>query len=129
MPTRIVTRRSPIHGNGVFAVARPHHTVRVGENVVFDATQSFAQGSQIESYRWECEDDSHVDGPLAKQVYDSPGCYMATLWVTDAAGRADVDFCPVKVFSDPVTEPLPRSSQIRKRRNDEARHWAIRIVW
>ncbi len=93
-------------GNGVFAVARPHHTVRVGETVVFDATQSFAQGSQIESYRWEFEDDSHVERPLAEKVYDSPGCYMATLWVTDAEGRTDVDFCPVKVFSDPVTEPV-----------------------
>lgn len=92
-------------GPSLFAVASPHHTVRVGETVVFDATNSFAQGSKITSCRWEFHDGTHGDGPTVEKTYDKPGCYMATLWVKDADNRVDVDFCRVKVFSDPVTEP------------------------
>ena len=90
----------------LLAVARPHHTVRVGESVVFDGSHCLAAGSKIISYRWEFHDGTHTDGPIASKAYDHPGCYVAALWIKDADGRSDVDFCRVKVFSDPVVEPV-----------------------
>lgn len=93
-------------GTNLYAVARPHHTVRIGETVVFDGTNSAAKRSRITSYRWEFHDGTHADGPKAEKVYEKPGCYVAALWIKDDRGSVDVDFCKVKVFSDPVPEAV-----------------------
>ena len=45
-------------------------------------------------------------GPVVRKVFDRPGCYMVQLRIEDALQHVDMDFCRVKVFSDPVTEPV-----------------------
>ncbi len=87
------------------AVARPHHTVRVGETVVLDGTNSPFHGSRVASYRWAFHDGTSAASPIAEKVYDKPGCYMAALWIEGDDESTDVDFCRVRVFSDPVAEP------------------------
>ncbi len=102
----LITAHDRQFGTKLRAVARPHHTVRVGEEVEFDGTNSVAPGSNIASYRWEFHDGTHVDGLKAKKTYKKPGCYMATLRVQDEQGSTDVDFCKVKVYSDPEPEDV-----------------------
>lgn len=102
----LVAAHDRASGTKLRAVARPHHTVRIGEAVQFDGTNSMARGSNIASYRWEFHDGTHVNGPKAKKVYEEPGCYMATLRIQNDQGSTDVDFCKVKVFSDPAPEAV-----------------------
>ncbi|MBN1417964.1 MAG: PKD domain-containing protein [Planctomycetes bacterium] len=86
-------------GPSLLAVARPHKMALAGDNVLFDGSNSMAGGSEIVSYRWEFHDGTRAEGPRAEKVYEKPGCYMASLRVEDASGRADVDVCKVKVYS------------------------------
>ncbi len=102
----LVAAHEGAFGRGLHAVARPHHAVRTGEAVEFDGTNCIAGRSKIASYRWEFHDGTHVDGPKAKRAYEKPGCYMAALRVQDEDGSTDVDFCKVKVFSDPPAEAV-----------------------
>ncbi len=87
------------------AVARPHHTVRVGETVVLNGAQSWSRDAEIASFQWRFHDGTSCSGPVARKVFDAPGCYMAQLQIEDRQGRVDVDYARVRVFSDPVTEP------------------------
>lgn len=91
---------------GLYAVARPHKTVLTGDKVLFDASNSMAFKSNIISFKWEFHDGTSVDAPTAEKVYDTPGCYMAALWIRDDQGSLDVDFCKVKVFSRSAPEDV-----------------------
>jgi murein DD-endopeptidase MepM/ murein hydrolase activator NlpD len=102
-PWLVAAYRAQIEASPI-AVARPHHTVRLGETVTFDGSNSLVRGSKIESYRWEFPDGTHVDHPTAEKVFDNPGCYIASLWIKDSDGNVDVDFCRVKVFSNSIVE-------------------------
>jgi hypothetical protein len=93
-------------GESLSAVARPHQIARVGEELVLDGTSSVIQGSKTASFRWEFHDGTHTAGPVAKKAFDKPGCYMAALWVEREDQSKDVDFCRIRVFSNPVTEPF-----------------------
>ncbi|MBN2128381.1 MAG: PKD domain-containing protein [Sedimentisphaerales bacterium] len=93
-------------GKDLYAVARPHKVARTGDTVLFDGSNSLAFGSNITSCKWEFHDGTSARGPRAKKVYEKPGCYMATLWVTDNRGNSDVDFCKVKVYSRSAPEDI-----------------------
>ena len=116
-------------GMKLCAVARPHLAVRAGEVARFDGTRSLVFGSSLTSYRWEFPGgvreemgtgsertrenggktaSGEVPVPVSSQalrgarverVFDSPGTYMAALWVEDARGLRDVDFATVRVYS------------------------------
>jgi murein DD-endopeptidase MepM/ murein hydrolase activator NlpD len=88
------------HPKGLFAVARPHHTVLTGEKVVLDGAHSLAWGgSRIVKWRWILPDGRTAKQARAETQFDQPGAYLATLWVKDDRGKEDVDFCQIKVFS------------------------------
>jgi murein DD-endopeptidase MepM/ murein hydrolase activator NlpD len=88
------------HPKGLFAVARPHHTVLTGEKVVLESVHSLAWGgSRIAKWRWILPDGRTVKQARAETEFDRPGAYLATLWVKDDQGNEDVDFCQIKVFS------------------------------
>jgi len=93
-------------GPTLMAVARPHHTTRTGDTVHFDGSYSLAGPSQIVDHCWRFHDGETVKGVRATKIYKKPGTYMATLRVRDAAGREDVDFCKVKVFTRDRPEPV-----------------------
>jgi murein DD-endopeptidase MepM/ murein hydrolase activator NlpD len=94
----LVTTYEAQYGGHLYAVARPHHTVLTGEEVLFDGSNSLAFGTKIASYKWQFHDGATVEESKASKTYNSPGTYIATLWVCDEKGRQDVDFCKVKVF-------------------------------
>jgi hypothetical protein len=88
------------HPKGLFAVARPHHTVLTSEKVVLDGSHALVWGGgKIVEYRWVLPDGRTVKQARAEPVFDRPGAYVAVLWVKDDSGTEDVDFCQVKVFS------------------------------
>lgn len=94
----LVTTYQAQYGRHLYAIARPHHTVLTGEEVLFDGSNSLAFGTKIASYKWQFHDGATVEEAKASKTYNAPGTYIATLWVRDEKGRQDVDFCKVKVF-------------------------------
>jgi hypothetical protein len=95
-------------GQSLFAVARPHRAVLTGETVKFDGTKSVAFGKPVKSFRWEFHDGTVVNEPEAEMIYEKPGTYMVALWVENAEGERDVDFCKVKVYTkDEVEDVMP----------------------
>ncbi len=96
----LVTAYQAQHREGLLAVARPHHLIQTGDNVVFDGSHSLAWGGRkIVQWRWELPDGRTVKQLQAETVFDRPGTYVATLWIQDEQGNEDADFCQVKVFS------------------------------
>lgn len=94
----LVTTYQAQYGGHLYAIARPHHTVLTGEEVLFDGSNSLAFGTKIASYKWQFHDGTMVEELKASKRYNTPGTYIASLWVRDEKGRVDVDFCKVKVF-------------------------------
>jgi murein DD-endopeptidase MepM/ murein hydrolase activator NlpD len=88
----------------LYAVARPHKMAITGNKVLFDGSNSMSFKSKITSFKWKFHDGTSADGPVVEKVYDKPGCYIASLWVKNAQGDIDVDFCKVKVFSRSAPE-------------------------
>jgi len=97
-PWLVTTYQAQYDGH-LYAIARPHHTVLTGEEVLFDGSNSLAFGTKIASYEWQFHDGTTVEEPKASKMYNSPGTYIASLWIRDETGRQDVDFCKVKVFA------------------------------
>jgi hypothetical protein len=88
------------HPQGLFAAARPHHTVLTGEKVIFDGSHSLAWGGKkIIEWRWVLPDGQTVKQLRAERTFDKPGAHVVALWVKDDQGAEDVDFCQVKVYS------------------------------
>jgi hypothetical protein len=94
--------RSP---SSLYAVARPHHTVRAGAPVQLDGSRSIATRSKIISHRWQFDDGIVVHGDHARRTFSRPGQYSAALWIEDDRGEVDVDFCKIRVFSADVSAP------------------------
>ena len=105
VPTGIVARQSPASGsigttetvvtiivsNGgssdlppiadfTFGPADP----RSGTPVVFDASISSDDG-EIMKYYWEFDDGQTAEGVLVTHIFEDPGTYEVTLWITDDA--------------------------------------------
>ncbi len=96
----VVTAYQAERPKGLFAVARPHQTVQTGETVVLDASRSLAFGGRrIVDWRWTLDTGEEYRQARAEVTFNRPGAYVATLWVKDDTGAADVDFCQVKVYS------------------------------
>lgn len=60
-------------------------TVDVGQNVTFDASESFDVGL-IVSYEWSFGDGTNGTGPVVSHSYDKTGTYQVELNVTNDAG-------------------------------------------
>jgi murein DD-endopeptidase MepM/ murein hydrolase activator NlpD len=102
----LVTAYQHDNGTNIYAVARPHKTALTGDKVLFDGSNSMSFKSNITSFKWEFHDGTSADGPIVEKVYNKPGCYIASLWVENAQGDVDVDFCKVKVFSRSAPEGI-----------------------
>ena len=81
----------------VTAVARPHHLIWTGENVVLDATKSRSAAGPIASYEWQFGDGATAAGPRVERTYDRPGRHSEILKVTNADGETAYDFAVVLV--------------------------------
>jgi murein DD-endopeptidase MepM/ murein hydrolase activator NlpD len=93
----------------LLAVARPHHFVSVGEEVLLDGTRSWAADGKIQSYQWTFGDGSSASGANIKRVYSKPGVYSEVLKIADGAGRIDYDFAIVNVVDKDQPKRVPPS--------------------
>ncbi|WP_415381688.1 Ig-like domain-containing protein [Halosimplex sp. TS25] len=82
-------------------------TVRVGDSVAFDATNS-TDDVGVASYEWGFDDGANATGATAAHTYDAAGTYAVALTVTDAAGNSDSAVRNVTVRSSPQpSNPTP----------------------
>jgi len=91
----------------IVAVARPHHFVTVGEELVLDATKSWCDAGKIQKYEWTCFDGQQTSGATLKRVYTKPGSYSEILKATDSRGNVGYDFAIVQVIDPARLDALP----------------------
>src|SRR5262249_32262967 len=82
----------------LIAVARPHHLIWAGENVILDGSRSWSAAGKVADFEWTLHDGIRATGPLAQRRYDKPGEYSEILKVSDAHGHVDYDFSVVLVI-------------------------------
>lgn len=86
------------HAPKLVAVARPHHLVRTGDEVVLDASKSWSAAGEKLRFEWTMTDGSRAEGSRVARRYDQPGYYSETVRVIDESGREDYDFAIVVVI-------------------------------
>ena len=82
----------------LIAVARPHHLVWAGKEVILDGSKSRSMKGNIVSYEWILSDGNKAKGALQKKIYKEPGEYSEILKISDAKGNIDYDFTVVQVL-------------------------------
>lgn len=86
----------------------PYYEV-VGENIYFDASESYDSDGNIENYEWDFGDDINAEGKSAIHSYQFVGNYRVTLTVTDDKGKSDLDITYAYVTetqNDPPAQPV-----------------------
>jgi PKD repeat protein len=70
-----------------FSPAKP----QPGEEVTFDASDSFDFDGQVVSYAWDFDADGETDAekPIVKRSFPKSGSYQVTLTITDNDGNTD----------------------------------------
>ena len=91
----------------IIAVARPHHFIRVGEEITLDASKSWSASGKITSFDWSFTDNSKASAPTVKRSYAKPGAYSEIVKVTDSAGHTSFDFAIVQVMGDDLKNIPP----------------------
>jgi PKD repeat protein len=73
---------------------------KMGEEAVFDASGSLANGGAITEYLWDFGDGNITStvNPLVMHGFDSTGAYNVTLTVTDSEGLSDSTWQTVNVI-------------------------------
>ena len=99
------------HAPKLIAVARPHHLIWAGEEVVLDATKSWSAAGKIRRYDWTFTDGSQAAGQKVTRRYDRVGTYSEILKVTDATGNVAYDFAVVQVLDKAHPDHLTPSIQ------------------
>ena len=95
------------HQPKVLAVARPHHFVKTGEEVLLDGSKSWAAKGNIKDYDWKFHDGESANGAQQKRSYKKAGVYSEILKVTNANGAIDYDFNIVQVIDANKLDKLP----------------------
>ncbi|RLI40680.1 hypothetical protein DRO69_12595, partial [Candidatus Bathyarchaeota archaeon] len=86
------------------ANAGRNQTVNIDETVNFDAGAS-SDNVDIVSYEWDFGDETTGTGVVTSHVYSTPGTYLVTLTVKDAAGNTATHSITITVLP-PETLPL-----------------------
>jgi hypothetical protein len=91
----------------IMAVARPHHFVFAGDEVVLDGFRSWSASGKISRYDWTFGDGTTASGAAVERTYAHSGEYSEILKVTDANGEVDYDFAIVLVIDKSAPDRLP----------------------
>jgi hypothetical protein len=91
----------------IVAVARPHHLLFAGENVVLDGSKSWSASGKLARYDWTFTDGTTSSGPVVQRTYAKSGEYSEILKVTDARGEVDYDVAIVLVLDKSAPDRLP----------------------
>lgn len=89
----------------LIAVARPHHLIKAGQQVVLDGSRSWSASGSIAKYEWTFCDGTTATGPTVERTYPKAGYFSEILRITDAAGNVEHDFATVEVHEP--GRPLP----------------------
>jgi hypothetical protein len=91
----------------LIAVARPHHLILAGDEVILDGSRSWSESGPIAKFQWQFEDGKTAEGAKLRRAYPKPGCYSEILKVTDAEGNIAYDFGIVQVLDPDPNATLP----------------------
>ncbi len=99
----VVTNKPPI------ADAGTDRTAKVGETIIFDASDSTDPDGTIVEYLWDFGDERSSTEKRAAHSYAIPGVFKVTLEVTDNEGATDraVIYVTVEEEEQPVSPPRP----------------------
>lgn len=61
-----------------------------GVQIALDASESTDADGTIESYRWMLGDSETGEGAMLEHTFETPGCYVVTLEVSDDDGATDM---------------------------------------
>lgn len=88
--------------------------VNVGEEIVFDASNSTDKDGRIVRYHWDFGDSREDMGVCVAHTFSSGGDYTVTLTVTDNEGKKDRTNLTVHVNEYPVAriDPLPSEAKV-----------------
>jgi len=75
--------------------------LKVNTPVAFDASESHDNVGVV-AYAWDYGDGATGTGVTTSHTYATPGIYVVTLTVTDAAGHSDVSSLTVTVEAEPA---------------------------
>ncbi len=81
---------APVGGKNLTPIASAHASQTYGHapfTVEFDGTGSTAREGAIAKFAWSFGDHKTARAPVVRHIYTTPGTYLATLQVTDQAGR------------------------------------------
>jgi hypothetical protein len=83
----VVITFQPPTADFYFSPAKP----QPGEEVTFDASDSFDFDGQVVSYAWDFDADGETDAekPIVKRSFPKSGSYQVTLTITDNDGNTD----------------------------------------
>jgi len=92
----------------VASLEKSSYSIYLGNNVVFDARQSFDPNGLPLTYSWDTGDGSSSisPSPTFSHVYNSKGTYNVSLTVTDADGFTDTDTAISYVYGFEVMIPV-----------------------
>lgn len=89
----------------------------VGDEVVFDASRSVLDGTEISEYEWRFDDGDTATGVTTERTFDEPGGHVVELRVTDDAGNTHTTTHHVVVGDH--REPLLREDALYGAAPDE----------
>lgn len=102
----VKVNRQPVASAGDDLISYP------GENITFDASDSYDEDGNIIEYKWDMGDGTHLSGKTVTYSYKAPGVFNVRLTVTDDAEspcntgtdevKVVVNAAPVAVTNQPV---------------------------
>jgi len=91
---------------------------KVGQEVIFNASESKPSGGHIIGYFWNFGDNQTetINDPIMTHIYNSHGNYSVTLRITDSEGETAVATKPMTIMATPIavftfSPLLPRAGQ------------------
>lgn len=90
------------------AVARPHHLIAAGDEILLDAFKSWSASGGL-AYEWTLSDETTSTAAVVRRRYSKPGTYSEIVKVTGADGAVDYDFAVVQVVESADSKQLPPS--------------------
>jgi PKD repeat protein len=90
-----LTTTQPPVASFIYSPSTPY----TGENVTFNATDSYDPDGTIASYLWDFGDGTNASGVIVTHSYADNGTYTVTQTVTDNDGLSDTTSANVTVFN------------------------------
>ena len=89
------------------ADAGPDQLAAPGQEITFDASESFDMDGKITAFSWDFGDGRSMDGMIVTHKYEQPGIYSAGLIVRDDTGHPNAfssDEATITINAKPVAE-------------------------